>query len=303
MVRATWRTWRVLRGVLSSLGVLWLLVLLLAPHVCGVALGHGDSSKFEAAAIEQEYRCRTCVALATLFREDVMLPAVGGLHTLSSQTGRKDSDAVRAGARQRLVVKMHDAVDGLCRRVHEIHRVETNRLGFVTAETDSTEEKGKQLRLHEDDLFGSRRAVRDAVDALCDAVLEEVNEPLAQRAFAALLPASKKSDEESWTEGKETHQLGEAGAFCEHQRICTPSAVQSIVQEEEMRRQAIERLAKKQETGEKQQHFLSFESWGASNVTLMVPVILLVMLTSGFLLRRRRKGKTAAMYDGHTKSE
>ncbi|EKF26517.1 hypothetical protein MOQ_009783, partial [Trypanosoma cruzi marinkellei] len=199
MVRATWKVWQVRRDVFSSLGVLWLLVLLLTPHVCGVAMGHDDSLKLEATTIEQEYRCRTCVALATLFREEVMLPAMDEQHTLASQTGRKDSDAVRAGARQRLVVKMHDAVDGLCRRVHEIHRMENNRPGFrhtaAAGGTVNVEEKGKQLRLHEDDMFGSRKAVRDAVDVLCDTVLEEVNEPLAQRVFAVLLPASKTADD------------------------------------------------------------------------------------------------------------
>ncbi|RNF07869.1 hypothetical protein TraAM80_03127 [Trypanosoma rangeli] len=287
--------WRRSGSVFASLRLLLLLLSLLFSHVCGAASTDGGDVEDAAELTRREYRCRTCVTLATVFQEEILRPAAGMQQAMSAAAGRKESDAVRAGARQRLVVNMHDSIDGLCHRVRELHRAENKMRAVDASGLGSAEERRDKLRLHEDDLLGSRRALRGAVDDLCEAVLEEVNEPLSQKAFAALLPNGVRPDEASATESDAAHQLGGAGAFCERQGICRPSTLQTIAREDATRRRLV------QQRTNAPQHSLPW--WGASKAALVAPAILLVLLTAGILLYCRRKWRTTAVRDAHTKRD
>ncbi|RNF21601.1 uncharacterized protein Tco025E_03337 [Trypanosoma conorhini] len=284
---------------LASLWLLLLLLSLLPSDVFGATLADGDGAEDAAEVTRREYRCRTCVALATVFREEVLRPAAGMQRAAAAAADRSDSDAVRAGARQRLVVNVHDAIDGLCRRVHELHRAEHKVRAVDASGREGAAEMREELRLHEDDVLGSRRAVRDAVDGLCAAVLEEVNEPLALEAFAALLPKSKKPDEASATERDAAHQLGEAGAFCERQQMCGPATLQNIANEDATRRRLAQQLSKTQ------QPLLPRQWREVAKAALLVAILVLLPLSAGLLLRRcwGRHTAAAAAHGAHKKSD
>ncbi|KEG10661.1 hypothetical protein DQ04_03451030 [Trypanosoma grayi] len=272
---------------------------------CTVACGARVAAAPTANDVDprEEYRCRACVAIATVFHAEFLQPAAL-TQEQSSAGSRTSSDAVRAGVRQRLVVDVHDAVDGLCRRVRELHGAE-NALQQQRRSGGGGDTSPQRLRLNADDVAGSRRSVRDRINAVCDDVLEDVNEPLAQEAFVKLMPERvKRSSRDDAAVGSESeYRLGEVGAFCERQKLCEPYIAYHITQEAAVARRLQQRMAEQQQqqrekygallyTMERLQAVLLLAS--AEHSALLVGCAVLLTTVMGLLLFAWRRGGVAA---------
>ncbi|CCD14082.1 unnamed protein product [Trypanosoma congolense IL3000] len=195
---------------------------------CAASADNTTVEELNSEELEQLHKCRACVALTTIFSEEVVGPAEKvqqqlrqqQMHEKGSARSPRNSDAVRAGERQRLVADLHDAIEKLCTRVKE----HNNRKSFSEEDKKQRQKSSAGAGVvNKNSGVGKKRLWYVPVTmAACDAVLEDVSESLATEAFALLLPER--------VSGSAT---GGLSTICEREHHCSARLTRRLAVEDE----------------------------------------------------------------------
>ncbi|KAG8347694.1 hypothetical protein TRVL_01480 [Trypanosoma vivax] len=225
-------------------------------------------------------RCRACRALATTLADEVLYPEQ---EKQGERTGAQETNTVKSGRRQRLVVAVHEAIDSLCQRVKK-----QKNIGEITDSgsednhsVDTARSPETSVDSHADSEY--EQGILAGIESVCDEVLEEVSDDLADRSFALLMPERVKHL------GKLVDKRGLLDV-CETQQHCTAEVYNVMRHESKMARLLLQKKSSKGETNSQSKVPLAHSVMAAvpaHTILRVVGMLLFFIALLGWHLRGR----------------